>query len=78
MIITLKFDSEKEEDMNLYKLYTKTDYMSLALWDIKLLLSRRLKYELDTKSSEVYDEVEKLSKEINDILTEYELHSITD
>ena len=73
MIITIKFDSEKDEDLNLHKTYIKAEDMSLALWDITQLLRKRLKYESDNFTSQTYDELEKIQTEIWDIINEYDL-----
>jgi hypothetical protein len=74
MKIILQFDTEKDEEVNLHKIYIKAEDMSLALWDIRQMFRNRLKYGIE----EGYSEIEKLSENFFEILNNYDLNTIID
>ena len=76
MLITLQFDTEKEDDYNLHKTYIKAIDMSLALWDIKTYLRNLRKYKSEKLSKESFELVEKLEEDLLDIISNYGLLEI--
>lgn len=74
MKIILQFDTEKDEEVNLHKIYIKAEDMSLALWDIRQMFRNRLKYGIE----EGYSEIEKLSENFFEILNNHDLNTIID
>ena len=73
MKVTLEFDSEKDEEFQLYKTYVKAEDMSIALWDITQLLRNERKYPKEEISEETYKKIEELEQSVWDIINEYDL-----
>lgn len=76
MKVILKFDTEKDEDINLYKIYIKAENMGICLHNIKQILRRYNKY-VDLTESQL-EAIEKMSQEIYDVITDEDLNSIID
>lgn len=70
MKVTLEFNTELDEDINLHKTYIKAVDMSIALWDITQYLRELVKYPPDNMSDETYETIEKIRVKVWDIIDE--------
>lgn len=69
MITTVQFDSSKEEDINLEKVYIKAQDLVFALADVKDMFRNSLKY--DTLSEDVYNKVSGLQDTFFEIVNDH-------
>ena len=76
MKITLEFDTEKDEDPNLYKTYIKAEDMALAFWNFQQFLRSERKYPKETISPETYKKICEIEDEYFRLINEYELSNI--